>query len=380
MKILVVNHLYYLPISGINRVVKRVGEELIKRGHEYTVLTLHSGSSIEEASENGIRIIKLPCKSLKSKWFAHLCALRFLLTNVAAFDVINAHNYYSFLSIFAAWSCKKRGAPFIITPHYHGTRGTKKGLYPLLYDIFSRLGQLSLRWAKTIICDSQHEKTLIIKAIGDCDERCAVVPPGVDAVLATGAPHRSHNPPSILCVTNLFESKGVQYLIEAMQILQKERRQAVTLNIVGDGQFKPHLEAMVQKYGLSQRVLFYSNLSRAELNRQYMKADVFGLLSSSEAYGIVVAEALAMGIPCIVAKTTALEEFVGERGCFGIDYPPDIRRLALLISELLDSDIPVGPLSAQKIRTWNVVAQDYERVYAKVALSSSRCGEPGGSE
>ena len=132
MKILAVNHLSYLPVSGINRVVKRVGEELIRRGHEYTVLTLHSGSLIEEASVDGIRVIKLPCKRFKTKWYTHLSAFRFLFTNVAAFDVVNAHNYYSFWSIFAAWSCKRRGVPFVFTPHYHGIRGTKKGLYPLL--------------------------------------------------------------------------------------------------------------------------------------------------------------------------------------------------------------------------------------------------------
>ena len=241
------------------------------------------------------------------------------------------------------------------------------------------LGRLSFQWARTIICDSQYERTLITRAIDVCNGRCVVVPLGVDAVSATGAPHKSHNPASILCVTNLFESKGVQYLIEAMRILQKERHQAVTLNVVGDGPFRPHLEAMVRTYGLTKRVLFCSNLPRAELDQLYSEADVFALLSSSEAYGIVVAEALATGVPCIVAKSAALEEFVSERGCFGIDYPPDIRRLASLISELLDSDVPVGPLSAQKIRTWNEVADDYERVYAQVAASSPQHETPGGS-
>ena len=369
MKILAVNHIYYLPVSGINRVVKRVGEELVKRGHEYTVLTLHSGSSIEEASEHGIHVIKLPCKFFKSKWYAHLSALRFLLANVADFDVVNSHNYYSFWSVFAAWSCKKRGVPFVFTPHYHGRRGTKKGWYPLLYDLFSPFGRLSFSWARATICVSQYERALITRAIDASYGRSLVIQNGVDTVSATGAPHRIHNPASILCVTNLFESKGVQYLIEAMRILHEERQEDVTLNIVGDGPFKPRLEALVKKYSLTNKVLFRSHLSRTELDQQYKEADVFALLSYSEAYGIVVAEALAAGIPCIVAKAAALEEFTNERGCFGIEYPPDIPRLTSLISKLLHNNVPVGPLNAQKIRTWDKVAEEYEHIYYQVAAT-----------
>jgi len=371
MKILAVDHIYYLPASGINRVVKRIGEELVKKGHEYTVLTLHFDNSIKEVYDHGIRVIKLPCsKSPLWKWRAHLRALRFLLHNVGQYDVVNSHSYYSFWSVFAALSCKKRGVPFVFTPHYHGRRGSTPGWNPLLYDMYSLIGRLSFRWANATVCVSEFEKSLVSKATETCSTRCVVVSNGVDIVSANGTPHHSRNPASILCVSNLFEPKGVQYLIGAMPILLKERHQAVNLTIVGDGPFKPRLKAMVQKYGLADSVRFCSNLSREELNRQYQEADVFALLSSSEAYGIVVAEALGMGIPCIVAKAAALEEFVGERGCFGIDYPPDIRRLALLISELLDADVPVGPLSASKIRTWNDASKDYERVYAHVVSNS----------
>ena len=366
MKILAVDHIYYLPVSGINRVVKRIGEELIKRGHEYTVLTLHFGNSIEEVHDRGIQVIKLPyCKY--NKWgYEGLNALRFLLGSVTEYDLVNSHNYYSFWSVFAAWSCRRRGVPFVFTPHYHGRRGTKKGLYPLFYDMFSPVGRLSFRWAQTIICESQYERTLITRATDACDVRCVVAPCGVDAVAATGKPHRSEIPASILCVGNLFESKGVQHLVAAVHTLRKEYHRAVTLSIVGDGPYKAPLERMIQQYGLTDVTQFHSDLSREELNQQYATADIFALLSYSEAYGIVVAEALAMGVPCIVAKAAALKEFTAEHGCFGVEYPPDIERLAELIIGLLDSDVKVGPLSG-KIRRWNEAAEDYERIYASAA-------------
>ncbi len=366
MKILVVNAICYFPVSGINRVVTRIGEELVKRGHEYTVLTLHLHDSTEEVFHNGVRVIKLPyCKY--NKWGAQEGpnALRFLLDNVKEYDVVNSHNYYSFWSVFAALSCKKRGVPFVLTPHYHGRRGTKKGLYPLLYDVFSPLGRLSFRWAKTIICDSRYEEGLIAKVIQARKARFVVVPCGVDAIVTTDKPRRTRARPSILYVGNLFESKGVQHLVDAVHLVRTHYREAVDLNIVGDGPYKSVLQDKILRYGLTDAVRFYHNLSQEELYQQYRDADIFALLSYSEAYGIVVAEALAMGIPCIVANAAALTEFTSESGCFGIDYPPNTKQVAELVLKLLERRVVVGPLS-EKIRTWDKAAVDYEHIYTDV--------------
>jgi glycosyltransferase involved in cell wall biosynthesis len=94
------------------------------------------------------------------------------------------------------------------------------------------------------------------------------------------------------------------------------------------------------------------------------RADLLVLLSNSEAYGIVVAEALALGTPCIVADSTALHEFVAEPGCFGVDYPPDSQKVARLITEVFESTAQVGPFSG-KIRTWEAVGRAYERLYCR---------------
>jgi glycosyltransferase involved in cell wall biosynthesis len=106
-----------------------------------------------------------------------------------------------------------------------------------------------------------------------------------------------------------------------------------------------------------------------ELYKKIRKADMSLLISRSENFGIQVAEVLAMGIPCIVAKTTALVEFLDEPGCFGIDYPPNSTALAELIINIKDRSPKVGPLS-DRIRTWDKVVDDYARVYARLVNAS----------
>ncbi len=103
-------------------------------------------------------------------------------------------------------------------------------------------------------------------------------------------------------------------------------------------------------------------VDRTELFKEIQNADIFLLLSKNENYGITVAEALALGTPVIVTKHSALKEFLTEPGCFGVDYPPNPKKVAELILKILNSDVRVGPFS-KRIRTWDEVVKDYEKVY-----------------
>ena len=136
----------------------------------------------------------------------------------------------------------------------------------------------------------------------------------------------------------------------------------VVLTIVGDGPEKGRLLRLAEKLGINDKIEWKSFLPRKELINKIKSADVFLLLSESEAYGIIVAEALALGTPVIVTKRTALKEFLNEPGCFGVDYPPNPQEVAELILKIVNSNVKVRPFS-RKIKTWDEVAKDYGKVY-----------------
>ena len=62
------------------------------------------------------------------------------------------------------------------------------------------------------------------------------------------------------------------------------------------------------------------SLTQYELLKMCAEAEKFILLSQREFWSIVVAEALASKVPCIVANTSALVEGIDNDNCFGIDY------------------------------------------------------------
>ena len=172
----------------------------------------------------------------------------------------------------------------------------------------------------------------------------------------------------------LIKRKNVQSILYILhELVHNLETKEAHLTIVGSGPEKAHLVHLAEELLIDDYIIWKESFGQAELVNEFVEADVFLLLSKSEAYGIAVAEALSLGTPCIVTNTTALREFTNEPGCFGIDTPPDPQRVAKLVLRILENDVQVGPFS-NKIRTWERVIQDYEEVYKYVLKRGTHAG------
>ncbi|MFA5155399.1 MAG: glycosyltransferase [Patescibacteria group bacterium] len=94
--------------------------------------------------------------------------------------------------------------------------------------------------------------------------------------------------------------KGLPVLWRALQELPPGNWR---LKIVGEGDLRPEYEKQVVARGLSDRVEFAGRLNDDELIRAYQEADLLILPSENgnEAFGIVLIEALACGLPVIAS-------------------------------------------------------------------------------
>ena len=77
--------------------------------------------------------------------------------------------------------------------------------------------------------------------------------------------------------------------------------------------------------GLAGRVRFYGEVDDESLVNWYRKADVFVLPSNSraEAFGLVLEEAMASGLPCISTELGTGTSFVVKDGETGFVVPPE---------------------------------------------------------
>lgn len=169
-------------------------------------------------------------------------------------------------------------------------------------------------------------------------ERIQVVTPGTDpAPRATGSgadPQRRGL--NLLCVATLTPRKGHAVLIDALRGLQDR---AWTLHCVGsttrEADTAKALRLAISEYGLADRVRLHGVVSEDVLQSMYRQADAVVLPSHFEGYGMVLAEALAHGLPVVSTTAGAIPDTVPREA--GVLVPPgDPVALRAALAALLD--------------------------------------------
>lgn len=107
----------------------------------------------------------------------------------------------------------------------------------------------------------------------------------------------------LLFLSRIHPQKGLPMLFEAMSQLSN-RLDDWLLVIAGPDEsgHQHELEQQIEKFGLSNRVIFVGSLHGAEKRDAFAAADVFVLPTHSENFGIVIAEALGAGVPVITTR------------------------------------------------------------------------------
>jgi len=108
----------------------------------------------------------------------------------------------------------------------------------------------------------------------------------------------------LLYVGRLSEEKSVDFLLEAFQIVKKQRKDT-WLALVGDGPDRKKLEHLSAKLKISSRVIFTGFINRDKMSRIYPGADLFVFASKTETQGLVVIEAMASGLPVVAVEDEA---------------------------------------------------------------------------
>ena len=151
-------------------------------------------------------------------------------------------------------------------------------------------------------------------------------------------------------IANFYPTKGLEYLIEALNILNAKSQISDTkFLLIGDGPERAKLERKILDYGLKERIIL---LGRIPETFKYMKAfDVFVLPSVKEGFPWTILEAMAAKIPVIATSVGAVPEII-ENGKNGIMVEPrNPGQLAKAIQYLLKNEKVKQELSLQGHQT-----------------------------
>lgn len=150
---------------------------------------------------------------------------------------------------------------------------------------------------------------------GVAANRITVVEPGTDpAPLARGSAAAGEQPGvALLCVATLTPRKGYELLMNALAATPAQNwRLTCAGSLDRDAPTVARVLEQVRDNGFENRISFVGDLDAAAVAVQYDRADVFVLPTLYEGYGMVVAEALARGLPVVSTATGAILDLVGS--------------------------------------------------------------------
>ncbi len=183
---------------------------------------------------------------------------------------------------------------------------------------------------------------------------------------------------NLLFVANCLPHKGLHFLIPALHLVKNI---PFVLDIVGDYTlnvtYVKKIKRAIKKYGLEEQVFWHGKVSREEIGQYYSRADIFVLPSLKEAFGLVLLEAMAFGLPVVATRVGGIPEVV-EHQKTGLLVPPgNIVALSQAITILVkDENLrrQYGRKGKQRLAsflTWEEAGENFYRL-VKILLSNKQ--------
>jgi len=284
--------------------------------------------------------------------------LKFILKSM----VVKASSYdlvVEDFSVYAPIFPRLVGRPRITTLHSH--YGLSALRYRGLYGIMSIFGECAiLPQRKHVIIVSEHLKP----AISQC-AKIAVIGHGVDVPDKLPPPSEDY----VLFLGRLdVKVKGIDVLLKAWAKLSQSSR-VIPLYIAGGGD-EATVRTLIKRHGV-QDVQMIGRLDHHSALAVINRASFLCMPSRSEGFGLVAAEAMALGKPVIVSAIPSLR-FLVPHGIAGLQVPPEDPELLSKAIERLLSDkalrcrLTEGALQVGKEFNWEGTAEKQEKFYWEV--------------
>ena len=361
--------------GGIGMVAHSYADQLTRRDYDVTVFVPRTKANALETKSYKVAALRPLLR------FGYGAMLPQLLWRLRGFDIIHLH-YPFFASAFLTALARNvfyRQAKLVVNYHMdvHLTG------WRCLYEKMARKFSLNyiLRSADKIIISSEDyiENSCIQEFYFKNINKFYELPFGVsrrfvpepkDAALL--AKHGLTKDDKVVLFAGGLDTahyfKGVNYLIKAISFIEDKK---VKVLIVGGGDMLTDYRKLVAEMKLSERVKFAGYVSADLLVKYYNLGDIFVLpsINNSEAFGIVLIEAMACGKPVIAANLKGVRSVV-DSGVNGmLVEPKNSKDIAAKINLLLGNLETYSRFSRNCIETvekkyrWSTITDNLEKLY-----------------
>lgn len=374
MKQLKIGVICYPSLGGSGVVATELGIMMAKRGHEvhfitssmpFRLLEGHENVYFHEVTIEGYAVFKYPPYDIAlANRIAHVIETRDL-------DILHVH-YAMPHAVSAALGKDMAKSNIGVITTLHGTDVTVLGHDPSLKN--------TVKYG--------IEKSTIVTAVSDSlvTDTHALIRPEKEIetiynfidekryqrVEQTDLKERLHIPEHhkvLIHISNFRKVKNIPDIVKSFKGIRDEVD--ATLLLVGEGPEKEAIEELVQALGLENQVIFTGK--RDDLAELLSISDLMMHLSEKEAFGLVLLEALACGVPSVATTCGGIPEVV-EDGVNGLlvslgDVEAATEKALMILRDdaLREKLVQNGIQIAQEKFNSTVIVEQYEQLYRKAA-------------
>lgn len=317
---------YWPVVGGIENHIKDLAEAEAALGHEVTVLVTNPGGRPSRETLNGVQVIRAARLATVASTPLSL-TLPFLLSRLRP-DVSHIHFPYP-VGELSQWLLRRK-RPYVITYHSDVVKQQRilRFYNPLLRRVLAEAAGILVA-SPNYVQSSPYLRPLAAK--------CTIVPFAVDVERFAGAEplFARDGRFTLLFLGRHRYYKGGDDLTRAVAQLPADL--PVRLLMGGDGPLRSEWEQLSRSLGMQEKIQFVGELSEADLPKFYASGDLFVLPANSraEAFGKVLQEAMAAGLPCLTTELGTGTSFVVQDGVTGrVVLPQQPEALAIAIQQL----------------------------------------------
>jgi len=364
-------------IRSRNRVVmQHIKDSLSEKGHDVTLYSILFKGVDKESYPGEIVVGRFPNWADRKMFGTMLGYTRYLATlakTVEEADVILARNVFP-CGHGGIMLQKLKGIPSVLM-----IQG-ENDLYNFddAHWTVDRLRPVVIRESRKIIAQTGYQRDFLEEEFG---VGSMVLPNGVDVDAFKPVPLEdarsdlglNQSAKYVVSVGALLPFKGYEDLIRAFSRVSEGLPDARLL-LLGDGPQRKQLRRVARDLGIRESVQFEGWVPFEKMPLYLSAANIFVHPSTSEGFPNVVLEAMASGLPVVMANVVGLDAiFEDTRNCFFV--PPKDEKaleekvLLLLRDEALAEEMGARNLEFVKDFDWNVFAGKLEMALEEVVQS-----------
>jgi 1,2-diacylglycerol 3-alpha-glucosyltransferase len=311
MNILMVSDVYFPRVNGVSSSIRTFARELKRLGHAVTIVAPDYGANGDEQPE--FDMIRLPARTIffdPEDRLIRGSAINGAIERLSSreWDVVHIHTPFRAHQLGVKLA-RRIGKPTVESYHTFFEEYVAHYL-PWLPKRLSRFGA---RYFSRSLCHGvdhlivpSDEMTDVLKRYG-ITTPSSVIPTGIHLDEFRGGDgqrfRRAHgiddDRPTIVTVSRLSAEKNIGFLLDVARVLIDEFPRLVFI-LAGEGPDAERLKRRAGQIGLKGNVVFVGNLDRrTQLLDCYKAGDVFVFASPTETQGLVLLEAMSLGVPVV---------------------------------------------------------------------------------